>query len=48
MSQEIRVTELWFLCTALLHNLCYQCLKFQVESFYSLAAMALTKIHKEK
>ena len=42
------VAELWFLCTAPLHNIFYQCVKLQVDSFYSLEVMIRTKIQSEK
>ena len=35
------MAELWFFSTALLH-VCYQSMKFQVDSFYSLKVMAQT------
>ena len=35
-------------CTALFHNVFYQCMKFQVDSFCSLEIMASRKIQKEK
>ena len=45
----LSVAELWFLCTALLHNvLLYQCMFFQVDTNYSLKVMAWTKIQSEK
>ena len=47
ISQEIRVAELWILCIALLHNVSYQCLKFQADSFYSMELMAHTKNQSE-
>ena len=47
VSQEMRVAELWFLCTALLHHMFYQCLKFQVDSFYNLEVMAHARIQSE-
>ena len=47
ISQEIRKAELWFLCTVLLNNVCYQYLKFQVDGFYNLDVMAQTKIQSE-
>ena len=34
-------------CTTLLDNVCYQCLMFQVESFYSFEIIARTKIRSE-
>ena len=42
-DSKIEVAESWFLCTALLHNLFYQYMKFQVDSFYSLEVVAWTK-----
>ena len=47
ITQKVRVSELWFLCTALLHDVLYQCVKFQVESFYSFEIKALIKIQTE-
>ena len=43
------MTEFWFLCTALLQNVFYQCMKVQVDSFCtcSLKVMAQTKIQSE-
>ena len=35
------------LCTAPLHNVFYQFVKFQVDSFYSLEVMIQTKIQSE-
>ena len=46
ISQEIRVAELWFLCTVLLQQ-CVLSVTFQVDSFYSLEDLAQTKIQKE-
>ena len=47
INSEIRVEELWFWFTALFINVCYQCLKFQVDSFYSLEVMARKKIRNK-
>ena len=47
ISQQIRMTELWFLCTALLHNVFYQCMKAQVDTFQNLKVMAQKKIQTE-
>ena len=41
---KIRVAELWFLYSALLHNVLYQHLKFQVDSLSSFEVMAQTKL----
>jgi hypothetical protein len=40
-------TEYWFLCIALVLNKAYHPMKFQVQSFYSLGEMGLTKIMYE-
>ena len=48
VSQKIRVAKLGFLCTALLNNVYCQCLKFQVDSFYSLEIMAWKRTQKAK
>ena len=40
-------TELWFLYTALLLNVIYLCLKFEVTSFYAFEVMPRTKIHSK-
>ena len=37
--------ELWFLYTALFYNVIYLCVKFKVNSFYTLEIMPRTKIH---
>ena len=37
--------ELWFLLTALLLNVIYLYVKFEVTSFYTLEVMPQTKIH---
>ena len=42
-----RVSELWFLRIAFLHNVCYQSMKFQVDSLSSLKDVAWTKIQNE-
>ena len=47
VSQERSVTELWFLCTAPLNNVCNQCIKFQVDRFFSLEDVAQKKIQNE-
>ena len=39
--------KLWFLSTSPLNNVFYQCVKFQVNSFYSLEVMVQTKIQNE-
>ena len=44
MTQKIKEAELWFMCTVFPHNVLYQCMKFQVNSVYSLEVMAWTKI----
>ena len=36
--------ELWFLYTALVPNMIYQCVKLEVTSFYTLKVMPPTKI----
>ena len=41
---KIRLAELWFLCSALLHNVLYQHLKFQVDNLSSFEVMAQTKL----
>ena len=43
----LSVEELWFLCTALPHNVFYECMKFTVDSFYSLGVTAQTKIYSK-
>ena len=35
-NKKIRVAEWWFLCTTLLYNVFYQCMRFQVDSYYCL------------
>ena len=40
------VADVWFLCTALFHNVLYQFMKFTVESFYSLDVKAQIKNSK--
>ena len=47
ISQEIRVDELWYMCSALLQNVSCQSLKFQVDGFHSLEVMVQTRIHSE-
>ena len=47
MPLHIRLTELWFLITALLNNVFYQGMKVQVDSFYNFEVMAQTKIQTE-
>ena len=47
-NSKTKVAELWFFCTALLHNVFYQCMQFQVDSFYGLEVTAWTKIQSEK
>ena len=42
------MAELWFLYTVLLHNVFHQCLKFQIDSFYSSKVMVGTKIYTKK
>ena len=44
--QKHMVADLW-LCTALCHNVFYQCIKFQVNSFNGLAAIIQTKTESE-
>ena len=44
ITQKIKVAEL---CTAFLHNVFYQCMKFPIESFNSLDDIAQTKIKCE-
>ena len=39
---------LWFLCTTLVQNVCYQCLKFKVDGFYSLKVMVKKTIKGNK
>ena len=34
LFSKVSVAELQFLCTALLHNAFYLCIKFEVDSFY--------------
>ena len=41
--QILSVVELWLLSTAFLYNVLYQCMKFTVESLYSLEVMTWTK-----
>ena len=48
ISQEIRVAEFWFLCSSLFHNVLYQCLEIQDDSFYNLEVMAQAKIQSKK
>ena len=36
ISMKIKVAKLWFLCTAPLNNVLYQCLKFPVDITYSI------------
>ena len=43
----MKVSELLSLCTALLHNMFYQCMKFQAESFSTLEDVAQTKLQRE-
>ena len=45
--KRIWVTELWFLCTALLRNVIHQCMKVHVDSCYSLDDLGPTKIQSE-
>ena len=40
INKKTKVAELWFLCTACLHNVFYQCMQFQVDTFYGLEDMA--------
>ena len=42
---KIAGIELWFLHTALVLNVIYPCVKFEVTSSYTLEVMPLTKIH---
>ena len=41
------MAELWFPCTALILNMFYQCMKFQVYSFDSLVVIAPTKFEAD-
>ena len=41
------VSELWFLYMTLFHNVLYQCMQFQVNSFSSLENVACKKIQNE-
>ena len=43
ITQKIRVSQLWFLCSALHLNVFYQCIKFHFDSLYSLKVKARTK-----
>ena len=45
MTLKMDKIELWFLYTALVLNVIYLCVKFEVTSFYTLEVMAQTKIH---
>ena len=42
----MKLPELLFLYTELFHAVYYQCLKFQVDNFYSLEVMAKKKNSK--
>ena len=44
ITQKIKIAELWFMCTAFPHNVFYQCMKYQVNNFYSFQVTAWTKI----
>ena len=47
ITQKVRMAEFWFMFTRLFHNVFYQCMKFQVNSFYGLEVMTWTKIQTE-
>ena len=40
LTQKTKVAELWFLYSAFLYNVFYQCMKFQADTFYVLEVMA--------
>ena len=42
------MVDSWFLCTARLQNMPYQCMKFQDDNLYSIEVMALDKKANEK
>ena len=46
-KKKRNVAELWFMCCALVHIVVYQCMKFEVNRFYSLEVMAWTKNESE-
>ena len=43
ITPKIVGVELWFLYTALLHNVTYLCIKFEVTSFSTLEVMPQTR-----
>ena len=47
ITPEIDGKELWFLYTALVLNVIFLCVKFEVTSFYTLEVMPQTKIHSK-
>ena len=47
ITPKILKTELWLLCTALLLNEFYICMKFQVPSFYTFGDMLRTKFQSK-
>ena len=48
MTRKIDGIELWFFYTALVLNVIYLWVKFEVTSFYTLEVMPQTKIHSKK
>ena len=45
ITKKVNGIELWFLYTALLHNVTYLCMKFEVASFHTFEVIARTKFH---
>ena len=44
ITQKVKISELWFLGTALLLNAIYPYMKFQVDRSYTLRVMVRTKV----
>ena len=47
ITLKVCISELWFLCTALLLNEIYPQMKFQVDSSYTFGVMVRTQIKYE-
>ena len=47
ITPKIAGIQLWFLYIALVLNVIYLCVKFEVTSFYTLEVIARTKIHSK-
>ena len=48
LTPKIVEIQLWFLYAALLHNVTYMCLKFEVTSFNTFEVMPLTRFRDEQ